>query len=540
MSIFESTPDGKLLARGEEIANFAPQIDYIYWDAGAHMGGFGPPRAIRVSFVIAGQSQPYSATIDCREIDSFNFEVEFPGCICMDSKGNSTRKRIAQFLREQLTSVPAPDSKGIFFPLSGWYDLPTGRIFIAGDEVLGATTEQPVAVLPSVSSIQLVCDSARTPCGCTEDLLRIFKIAPDVYLPVFAFTLFASLRSVFSEEKLPTACVLYIEGNQGFGKTKTAKRFCLLYRNNEHEWVHAYDARSTEAAMEDALASARDQIVLFDDVCKSTNKQSQRKRRDLAANLARAAANEIPITKMRGRTAETVECVASLVITGEFPLETASDLTRCVIVNIERQLTGGSDSDRVVAASVLAGFLQWFAEHSEQELDRLRKEFESFKTKERSHREERLQISLWELSWVFSSFLRFAFSISAIGENAARQIDAALTHRLQQIFVQTLQKVDKLNALDSLGPLIFSGAKAQKFPCFQHNGCLCVRSENMTLYLKQMLGLPVLSVKDATALLRSKGLLWTDKSGKATRKIKGVRYLTIPIEILKSKGGASS
>lgn len=540
MSTFGSTPDGMLLAGGEQIANFAPHIDYIYWDAGAYMGGFGPPRAIRVSFVIAGQSQSYSATIDCREIDSFNFEVEFPGCICMDSKGKSTRKRVAQFLREQLSPVPASDNKGIFFPLSGWYSLPTGRIFIAGGRVLGAATKQPIVVLPSVSSIQLVCDSERTPCGCTEDLLRIFQIAPDVYLPVFAFTLFASLRSVFREEKLPTACVLYIAGNQGFGKTKTAERLCALYRDNQHEYVYTYDTHSTEAAMRDALASAKDQIVLFDDVCKTTNKKSQQHRRNLAATLARAAANEIPITKMRGKSAETVESVASLVITGEFPLETASDLTRCVIVNIEQQLIGGNDSDRVVAASALAGFLQWFAEHSEQELARLRTEFESFKTKERSHREERLQISLWELGWVFGSFLRFAISISAISENAARQIDAALTHRLQQIFVRTLQKVDKLNALDSLASLIFSGAVAQKFPNFQHNGCLCVRSEDLTLYLRQMLGLPALSVKDATALLRSKGLLWTDKSGKATRKIEGVRYLTIPIEILKSKGGTSS
>lgn len=356
-----------------------------------------------------------------------------------------------------------------------------------------------------------------------------------ITVPVYAFTLFGSLRSVLRKEGLPIACVLYLVGNQGFGKTRTAKTFSALYQDDEDRLANVFDAKSTEAAMRDALANARDQIVLFDDVCQSTDPRNQTARRNLAAALAKAAANEVPITRMRGKVADIVECRASLVITGEFPLEVASDLTRCVIVNVNRQLTGGDGSDRIAAASALAGYLQWFAEHSEQELHRLRAEYSAFKTKERSHREERLQISLWELSWVFNSFLRFAEDVGAVSHRATEQIDTVLTNTLHQIFSDTLRRVDKLNTctLATLTSIIKAGAAAKKFPCFQHNGCLCVRTGDLTSYLQQVTGNPKLVVNDVTTELRRQNLLCMDNTQKSTRKVQGVRVLTIPLDRLR-------
>ena len=113
-------------------------------------------------------------------------------------------------------------------------------------------------------------------------------------------------------------------------------------------------------------------------------------------------------------------------------------------------------------------------------------------------------------------------------------IDAALTNSLQQIFARTVEKVEKLTAcsLEALEEIIAKGVAAKQFYFLAHNGCLCVHTEDLTMYLRQVSGQPVLSPKDVTSLLRRKNLLWVDGSGKSTRKINGVRMLTIPLNKL--------
>lgn len=130
--------------------------------------------------------------------------------------------------------------------------------------------------------LQLDSASELTDGEAAEQLLLILQKMPDVGLPTFAFTLYSSLHSVFREESLPTACVLHIHGGQNLGKTTTAKRLATLY-NKDGQPADIYDAGSSFPVMRDALADARDRVVLLDDICKTTDSASQRKRLGEAA-----------------------------------------------------------------------------------------------------------------------------------------------------------------------------------------------------------------------------------------------------------------
>ena len=528
MSAFRVGPGGTLTFNGEQIANFVPQLVHIFEDAAR--GAAGPLAALQVEFVIENQDHKQSVTIKYEDLDKFNFEVAFPGCICSNSKGHSTKKLVVRYIREQLGRAIEAGADGTYYAAPGWYTQPSGMKYVIGNQIIGQRAERSFRISPVVSQVSLCSNPQLAPCDAAEMLFKAIERFSRITLPVYAFTLYASLRSVMRKEGLPTACVLYLVGNQGYGKTETAKRFCALYQDDTGTYTNIYDLHSTEAAMRNAAAGARDQIIVLDDICKSTNKQDQRQRRDFAASLIKASTNGTPVTYMQGRAVKAVECAASLVITGEFPLEEASELIRCVTISIDQQLTGGDDSDRMVAASALESFLQWFSEHAEEELNLLRKDYRSFKTKERSHREERLQISLWELSWVFGSFLRFAVSVGAISQHASEKIDKTLTSILLQIFSDTLHRIEKLhsNPLSALAAVIKAGAVTKKFPYFLHNGCLCVRTEDLTAYLQKVSGNSMLTTNDITALLRQKNLLCMDNTGKSTRKVNGVRVLTIP------------
>lgn len=534
MPAYGTLTDGNLYVNGELVANFKPQVIGIYRDVDATAGDTGPPQAVELALTLEGKSIEHTVIIPYQDLSKFDFETEFPGCICANISGRSTKKQVLRYIRLQFADIAGNAEEGLYFPTPGWHFLTSGPRYVTGNQILGAKLDSPFWINPAVSNVRLITGFRKFTPDDVEKLIRAFCCAPNIMLPVWAFTIYASLRSVLRREGLPTACVLYLDGKQGVGKSETVKKLCALYEDATTLLADVYDARSTEAAIRTALADARDRIVVLDDICNSTAPKERRRRLDLAATLVRDAANGVPITRMSGKRAESAECAASLVITGEFPLEVPSDITRCVTVTIHHQLTGGDDSDRIAAASTLSGFLQWFSEHFKQEQEHLRTKYHDFKTKERSHREERLQISLWELSWAFSSFLRFAVSTGALSQHAAEQMDTSLTVTLQGIFNTTLAKLDKqkLRSLDTLAALIQAGARGNQFPWFKHNGCLCVRSQDLTAYLGRVSGDPTLSISEVTAQLRRKKLLQMDKSGKSTRKVKGIRVLTIPIEKL--------
>lgn len=530
MGLFEVSPEGTLFINARVVANFVPRLTCAYWDV---TGGINdPPVALEVKFTVEGHSTEQSVVVRYGDLDKLNFESKFPGCICADSTGRSTNKQVIRYIRKQLGDLPSLNVRGVYYPATGWYTHSSGACYLSGKQINGAPVKMPFLIDPSVKALHMVSAPNLTACAAVEQLVRILQKMPCFTLPVYGFTLYAALRSIMHEEGLPTACVLYLVGNQGYGKTTLAKRFCTLYDDDSNRPVDIFDARSTEAAMVDALAKARDRVVLLDDVCRSTSAGNQRKRKNLAAYLTKAAANETPLSRKRGKENELVECAASLVITGEIPLESASDLTRCITIEVDQRLTTGNKDDRIVAASAVAGFLQWFAENSVKERERLRTDFAAFETSNRSHREERLQKSLWELRWSFGSFLRFAKECQAISEQAESQITQVIDSSLQQIFTRTLQKIDALE-ISSLEAVIIAGAKKGQFACFEHNGFLCVESGKLTTYLKKFYHRHDLCIKDATNLLRQRNLLCMDKSGKATRKVQGKRVLTIPLCVLR-------
>ena len=58
----------------------------------------------------------------------------------------------------------------------------------------------------------------------------------------------------------------------------------------------------------------------------------------------------------------------------------------------------------------------------------------------------------------------------------------------------------------------------------------CIRSQDLAEYLNYTYSRYDYTDRDVANLLRQQGLLRMDKSGTATRKIEGIRYLTIPLD----------
>ena len=326
---------------------------------------------------------------------------------------------------------------------------------------------------------------------------------------------------------------------QGFGKTATAKALCQLFDDSSGYIAEVYDAGSTMSAMERALMTTRDRSVLLDDIYIGTNKSKQRERLASAAALLRFAVNETKRTQTQGSKNVSVSCAAGLVVTGEIPMEASSDVTRCILVRIHKKLADPTnpvdlEALRHTAATAMQGFLAWFGERYETFRSRIQRDMDTQLSAMREAPNERVKKSLFELYWLLCRFADYAEEVKAISAVAKSKFVQATAYSLTQVWHNITEELHRIENLpETLREAILSGVQQQEFYAFRHNGCLCVKLPALTKYLQELYRRSDLSKQYVAALLRQNNLLSVDASGKSTKKIKGKRYLCIPISRLK-------
>lgn len=524
-----------LLNDGEVIANFVPRIRGLY--------SAEPEEPLRLLLEVTREGAPPQTIVwPAEQLDQLNFEKLMPGCISRDARGRSTRNLVTTYLRMQLSQGNLP--RGQYFDQAGWQQIDGRHRYFpdpAPENRLAEPPEggsPPYLIAEGASSYHLSVDPTMSAETAVEQLIETFLPNLQVYLPVWAYALFSVCRSFLQDSGLPTACILYLIATQGFGKTATAKALCQLFDDSSGGMADVYDAGSTMSAMERALMTTRDRSVLLDDIYIGTNKAKQRERLASAAALLRFAANETQRIKTRGSKNISVSCAAGLVVTGEIPMEASSDVTRCIIVHIRKKLGGSSnpvdlEALRHTAATAMQGFLAWFGERYEEFRSRIKIEMESQLAAVKSAPNERVKTSLFELYWLLCRFFDYAEEVGSIPAVAKNKFVQAAVYSLTQVWHNITEELRRIeNRPKTLQEAIVSGVRQRKFSAFQHKGCLCVKLPALTKYLQELYHRSDLSEQYVAKWLNQCKLLSIDASKKSTKKIKGKRYLCIPISSL--------
>ncbi len=530
-----SIVSNNLLNDGEVIANFVPRIRGLY--------SANPEEPLRLLLEVTREGAPPQTIVwPAEQLDRLNLEKLIPGCISRDVRGRSTRNLVATYLRMQLSQCDLP--RGQYFDQTGWQQIDGQHRYFPNPAPANRLAEPPVDGSPpyliakETSSYHLAVDPTMSAETAVEQLIETFMSNLQVYLPVWAYALFSVCRSFLQDSGLTTACILYMIATQGFGKTATAKALCQLFDDSSGSIADVYDAGSTMSAMERALMTTRDRSVLLDDIYIGTNKTKQRERLASAAALLRFAANETKRTKTQGSKNVSVSCAAGLVVTGEIPMEASSDVTRCILVRIHKKLADPTnpvdlEALRHTAATAMQGFLAWFGERYEEFRSRIKIEMESQLAAVKSAPNERVKTSLFELYWLLCRFFDYAEEVGSIPAVAKNKFVQAAVYSLTQVWHNITEELRRIeNRPKTLQEAIVSGVRQRKFSAFQHKGCLCVKLPALTKYLQELYHRSDLSEQYVAKWLNQCKLLSIDASKKSTKKIKGKRYLCIPISSL--------
>ncbi len=272
-------------------------------------------------------------------------------------------------LRGAIIDQNSASPSGVYFNKYGWNQLPDGGyVFLFGKKVIGKC-EQPYCVAPELPSFKHQKDG-RALCKLTDALYGSHAIASEMA----AYIALTTLRSLIIESGVNVQAAGYIYGAQGVGKSTLAKRMAsYIKEEDEVRPANFFDASSTNAALRDAMVTYHDLPVIVDDLCFSAGRQTERKRIETAAQLLRQAANDTMITKMSyDRQKINMYCGAGVIITAEFTLENASDITRCIMFPMKETPELDERIQPELVCEAMLGLAEWFQINGENQLEKLK------------------------------------------------------------------------------------------------------------------------------------------------------------------------
>lgn len=442
--------------RGTPICNFSVGLSNIYyWADGPAKGSLAFLR-----LVITTDTARYEELIQATGYSRLSFLRRHPD-LSVTRKGLEILDlHIAGLVADRIRE----SDTGLAFSQTGFHHLENRTVFVAGNRLIGGE-DLDVIFAPEISNFHLT-EAVLPPREISEELLnRLQANNPEIAVPVFSFGILTALQSLMLECGIPLTSVLYLNGQSGLGKTETVKKFFALYDFTKSKLPALItEAGSTMAGFRENLRSARDLQVVLDDLCLSSAKYSQRKRLEIGAQVIREASNKGAMRIKAGDHGTESSTEAGVAITAEFNMRSISDVTRCIIVTLERPMDGGKSDDRTIAAGALDAFLTWFIPRYQQEKEHLEQRYNSLQTKGRL---DRLKTGLFYLYWAFDCFMRFVRDTGAMTASTYNQVDQfwkgilqQIEHRQRQLIACIDAKIPKF----SIQELLWAGIQNHAIP----------------------------------------------------------------------------
>lgn len=351
-----------------------------------------------------------------------------------------------------------------------------------------------------------------------------------------ANTLAAILFPFFKAAGVESRFPIILEGPSEAKKTTLACLTSSIYNRKSQPRSCAATLVSTGRALERKGGELRHAVIVFDDLFPDGGGLLEQK----ALDLIRDIANQLPRSSCSGKALEdrVMECGA--VITAEaFPPCGASTRTRCLRLILEHPVSNSLLLSIQENSELLGNVFEMFIKSVAGQYDRIEHQItEDFREyrKRRAHSGECAVHSerLAEIGFVLYTALKTFLSVYAPDSNflsgTLKQFEKCVNAWLEwQLSSQAMPGCGKL--LSAIVALVRS-APNEFVP---RQGYACITPSRLCALLQNYCQDATISVPDVIRQLRMGRLLSMDKSGTATKKIKGLgRCLCIDVQRLNS------
>jgi len=528
----------------DEFCNAMIDVQMLYFSPNAEPDA--QPEQIELHFMFEDESEK-TVYLTAQQLNAKSLEKVVPQLQIYRKK----RRDFDDALREEvyrqysyIMSEPSHPGKGILFTSPGIQSLPDRtHVYVWGDSILGNCT-LPYMVL---CNEEFLPHTEPVNDALSHLLTEITYTSPQALLGI-AYMGVTLLRSWICGITQSWQAVLNIVGNQGIGKTTLAKYLTDWVKTADGSPALFFSAGSTTSAIRDVMLSAHDLPLVIDDLCLSASKNLERKYSDLGAQLVREGANAAPVVKkLPGGKSKKMKCCAGIILTAEFALENASDITRCIFIYLDKPLNLNSSLNSELVGAALKEFLLWFLKNNMQQ------DLQKYITTELQHVTDhgasRTENNFAILDSVFQ-FILFAATNASLSTDSRTNILAhynkakAASLQYQKKLLANLSHQKKKGNIEAI---ILQGYRKNAFNLTdkvkkldKHDGIewkrdLCLRRDALERFVRLQDGYQDYGIHKIVSELKKSGALVINEEGTAQVKLKKdtPRVYRIRLDVLK-------
>lgn len=356
---------------------------------------------------------------------------------------------------------------GYTLPGNGVYHLPDNKLVLIWNHRVAGSHPPKVPCQIGGDTTVIIPDDGSNPAG---DIVRCMLENVSAVTMSITYAALIARRSVVTAEGYDVQGALCITGEQSAGKTTLAKRvFGYPARCSGGQKCPLFkESVSTEASVRDLLAEYPDLVVVFDDICKSSEKSIQAERKKRGAAMLRLAANEADVSKKApdGSTVH-IDCRAGMALTAEFVFDGMSELTRCILVPLNERLHLTESVQARLVGCMLNRFADWFADHYDEAVELLHEHMRNPEgiidslrlddLEQRSNliRQQRVQRNLALMSWAFECLVWMLKQMTELPGEVERELFQKFWEGVHESIAKQLEILSEIQSKIPEGNLAY-------------------------------------------------------------------------------------
>lgn len=504
---------------GRVIANFflVPTKAYCY-------KGETLPSFCDIAVVRDGQSIPFKNRMKLSELTSAWWKALHPPPGCYYGLEVKSPYRPIETLFQMRLGKLEPVS--IFQPaMLGWDMLPTGEhVYVTGGGALGTNgylLEDQVWIPNELQQYRLETMPEASESESAQYFWKLYRMIPGITDILLANVLAAILFPCFKEAGIESRFPVILEGPSEAKKTTLAcLTGCLFNRKGSPRGCIA-TLTSTNRALEKRGIELRHALVVYDDLFPDGGAALEQK----AMELVRDIANQVPRQSRSGKVLDgsVMECGA--VITAEaFPNCGRSTRTRCLRLPLREPVRNDTllplQEQPELLGNVFQTFIMQIAGDFEGTTRQIAKDFREYR-QSRARSTSAESERLCEIGFVLYTALKMYLWQEY--EPSSSKVQDEL-NRFQACVMQRIRWQLSPQAAPGRGWMISATAElVKRWPkeFLWRPGYVCITPGKLCCLLQKRYGDKTINVHEIIGQLRGEQLLAIDRSGAATKKIKG-------------------
>ncbi len=506
---------------------------------------------VTFALYVNGQQFPPICHLKLKDFKTADFEDLNLKCRC-----SGDRKALGQALYQRVRAAVVDQGVcGDYLTHTGWTTLNGAPAYVAGSKVVGPEGWIPAdqyVLAPELENLVLEVDERVPESKAAQYVRRLCFLHPGVTELLVASTVVAHLFSLFEAAGVRPRLIMYLVGPSMIGKTTLATLIGQTYNRSASDDPHLVNLISTTAAVHNHVAALSDCACVVDDLYPDSSLAETRKREGRLGEIIRATGNGASKEKMAGKQVIPQISRGVVFATAEYSLHTLSTMNRVVLLPVTSPVDGRRLADfqrnRVLLSTFWFHFLRWACVKHDELVSFISRRFSELRSKGATAAQmDRLADAHRVLTIGMEVLQQYMLDVDLLKGKAVEQMLNEFRRASQAVYRGQEKELKKLRLHAEedrysrfLAKVYLSGqikeGKKKKLgpdcPALIAKDTLYVRGEYLTRLVQRAFGDKTITTQAITAELRRNALLKMDKSDRSSKKVKGIRYLQIPLDRL--------